>query len=269
MSLLCCNGGMASGIEQVDDNDEFERQKWRHIYEKAWCRFWKEPVGQDPDKILENCTVGELSTYLRWHLDNRTRTAPNEPAKVGSMKRRIDALARLHIVKFRKHTKEPTTVSLDDFLVLLYNLWLSAFAYFTCGSLRIRLHLLLLLIAYSGTRPGAVLSGRSPESLKQGKYLQWADCKLVLLKDDRPLRLLEVAFRHRKGDAHGVTFLFEENPLLALCPITIFITVALESNAFHPGSGIRTLEDIDKLRVPCGGLALDHIKRLHAKLFPK
>ena len=47
---------------------------------------------------LKECSARELTTYLRWHLDKRR--ALKKKTHVRSVRRRVDALARLHIVKF-------------------------------------------------------------------------------------------------------------------------------------------------------------------------
>jgi hypothetical protein len=101
----------------------------------------------------------------------------------------------------------PLTVSVDDFYDLLYSLWTSTVSIFVSEALRIQTHLLLLICAYTGSRPGAVLGTQSKSSLLKKKYLQFQHCKIILLKDEempaeaRPLRALEVKFLYRKNKA--------------------------------------------------------------------
>jgi hypothetical protein len=105
------------------------------------------------------------------------------------------------------HAKEAPTMSTDDFHDLLYHLWTSRLSCFVSEKIRIRFHLLLLLAAYTETRPGALVGNGTESCVANKRYLQFEHCKLVLLKDHdapqdaRPLRVLEVTLKHRKNGA--------------------------------------------------------------------
>jgi hypothetical protein len=47
---------------------------------------------------LKICTIRDLTTYIRWHLEKRRQAKQRTQAR--SVRRRIDALARLHAVLY-------------------------------------------------------------------------------------------------------------------------------------------------------------------------
>ncbi|KAF7505049.1 hypothetical protein GJ744_001268 [Endocarpon pusillum] len=123
--------------------------------------------------------------------------------------------------------KEKPVISVDDFWDMLSCLWQTDDCPFIIERMRVQFHLYELIAAYTGSRPGALLS------------LHYKDCKLSLLPDlephGRPIFVLEITFRHTKNDKGASspnTFLFHSNPHLALCPVTFFIATAFADGAF-------------------------------------
>jgi hypothetical protein len=66
--------------------------------------------------------------------------------------------------------------------------------------------------------------------------------------------LIKISYQYSDS---STTIVLIEHPVLALCPVTFFLTTALALGAFHPASGIKTIRDIDRLRVPSGRRELE------------
>lgn len=86
--------------------------------------------------------------------------------------------------------------------------------------------------------------------------ITYKDCTLLLLRDDQGKEVwrLDITFRHEKGKP-GVTNIFsvwEQKPLL-LCPIALFITLAIADEAFR---AVKSLTELKKVKIP------EHLKSL-------
>ncbi|OCT52714.1 hypothetical protein CLCR_09614 [Cladophialophora carrionii] len=286
LDLLRSDPDVQVTITLGDETIHRDMKEW-----KSWCRAWKQLTQESGEAVLESVNVRILNTYLRFKLDKARAAGKNVGIKavrsrlnalarlhIVHLKREMDKKVK-ETVAYMLHqggsiyndyqfnndngtddVDEPITLSLDDFNLLLYVGWTSKHSYFVAEGIRIRTHFLNLFCGYTGTRPGAVLGSDSEASRSNKRYLRFCHCKIVLLRgreedpNARPLRVLEVILKHRKNKAKPlrVVFIFTENPILALCPVTFFLTAALESSAFHSGHGIRCMDDIDKLRVVPG-----------------
>ena len=111
---------------------------------------------------------------------------------------------------------------------------------FTHERERVQLATVLLFLAYTGARPGAVVESSSAGIAGTNAALLYKDVKLRLLRPphEAPLLILEVTIRldkgKRKRNAPKTITLYENHTCPAMCPILHFVAIAFADDAFHP-----------------------------------
>ncbi|KAI9766747.1 MAG: hypothetical protein M1839_004778 [Geoglossum umbratile] len=143
--------------------------------------------------------------------------------------------------------------NIDDLLVILHYQWAFDTATFPHERQRAQLSLLLLMIAYTSSRPGALIES---ESLRgSNEALCYKNVRVLVIKNpyepDYNMIVMEVTSRYGKEESRNLstTYLFHErDDNLAICPILQFLALAFADNAFE-AEVINSLEDIFRLNV--------------------
>ena len=132
------------------------------------------------------------------------------------------------------------TVGHNTLLGMLHHHWTFDKTSFPIERERVQLAAILLFLAYTGARLGAIVESNASGIRGSGEAMLYGDLKLVLLKPPTglPLLLLEVRIRLDKGkrkrpSAKAIT-LYENANCPAMCPIVHFLALAFADNAFHP-----------------------------------
>ncbi|OJD21830.1 hypothetical protein ACJ73_06825 [Blastomyces percursus] len=126
-------------------------------------------------------------------------------------------------------------VSVEDLVAILDYHWCLDIASVTHERYTVQNPLLMLFIAYTSTRPGALIeSGCLRDQL------------------DRHVLVMEVSLLFMKGKrnkSQPTTYIFHErDDNLALCPVSHFLALALADDAFD-ARGINSVEDVLRIRV--------------------
>ncbi|KAL9049391.1 MAG: hypothetical protein Q9162_007245 [Coniocarpon cinnabarinum] len=158
-------------------------------------------------------------------------------------------------------TEKKSVMNVEDLLFLLHYLWAFDTFAFPIERQRVQLSLLLLIIAYTTSRPGALVEAHCAHGTNE--CLVYKDVRLLVIPNpeepDRNVIVMEVSLRYTKGrrDTNRPTiFLFHEREdNLTMCPILHMLALALADEAFE--AGIRSVEDIYRLRVTGGRNSLE------------
>ena len=164
------------------------------------------------------------------------------------------------------------TLSIEDFATIIHHHWVFDSSVFPTERHRVQFAFIMLFMAYTGSRPGALLEGNDDPEEFQG--VLYRDFKLVLLRDPENPSLnklvLHATLRHMKGREHQkkpyvsmicsnyfvLTFIstsymfYERHDSLAFCPITLFLALAFADEAFE--AKINTPAELFSKSVPEG-----------------
>ena len=135
---------------------------------------------------------------------------------------------------------KPTyTVGHNTLLGMLHYHWKFDTEIFTFERERVQLATVLLFLAYTGARPGAIVESGCGGIRGTNEALLYGDVKLRLLQPHNhvPLLVLEVTIRLDKGKRKRplpkTITLYENRECPAMCPIIHFVALAFVDNAFH------------------------------------
>lgn len=144
------------------------------------------------------------------------------------------------------HPKPKPLCTKEDLISLLTFNW--SHASYKHERERVQMAFLLLVNSFTACRTSSlVVSRQVPDS-----GLRYKDCMLRLVRGDNDQERwqLDITFRHRKGKTGVSTThtLWQHTPLI-LCPISLFLTLALADGVF---SLVKNIGDLKKIKVPKG-----------------
>ncbi|OJD26944.1 hypothetical protein ACJ73_01667 [Blastomyces percursus] len=145
-------------------------------------------------------------------------------------------------------------VSVEDLVAILHYHWCLDTASVTHERYTVQNPLIMLMIAYTSSRPGALIESGCLRGSNDA--LCYKDIVLrVIPNPDQPSRhilVMEVSLLFMKGKrdkSAPTTYIFHErDDNLALCPISHFLALALADGAFE-AQGINSVEDVFRIRV--------------------
>ncbi|OJD23960.1 hypothetical protein ACJ73_04688 [Blastomyces percursus] len=145
-------------------------------------------------------------------------------------------------------------VSVEDLVAILHYHWCLDTASVTHERYTVQNPLIMLMIAYTSSRPGALIESGCLRGSNDA--LCYKDIVLrVIPNPDQPGRhilVMEVSLLFMKGKrdkSAPTTYIFHErDDNLALCPISHFLALALADGAFE-AHGINSVEDVFRIRV--------------------
>ncbi|EDN08839.1 FluG domain-containing protein [Histoplasma capsulatum] len=145
-------------------------------------------------------------------------------------------------------------VSVEDLVAILHYHWCLDTACVTHERYTVQNPLLMLFIAYTSTRPGALIESGCLRGSNDA--LCYKDIVLRVIPNpdqpDRHVLVMEVSLLFMKGKrnkSQPTTYIFHErDDNLALCPVSHFLALALADDAFD-ARGINSIEDVLRIRV--------------------
>ncbi|EDN03649.1 hypothetical protein I7I51_05473, partial [Histoplasma capsulatum] len=145
-------------------------------------------------------------------------------------------------------------VSVEDLVAILHYHWCLDTASVTHERYTVQNPLLMLFIAYTSTRPGALIESGCLRGSNDA--LCYKDIVLRVIPNpdqpDRHVLVMEVSLMFMKGKrnkSQPTTYIFHErDDNLALCPVSHFLALALADDAFD-ARGINSVEDVLRIRV--------------------
>jgi hypothetical protein len=168
--------------------------------------------------------------------------------------------------------KDKPTLCVEDLLALLHYHWCFDTATVPHERYRVQFPLLLLMTAYTSSRPGALIESSCVRGSNDA--LCYGDVALRVLPNpeepERHMLVMEVTLRFMKGKRNKsqpsvlskarisaaklillrTTYIFHErDDNLALCPVSHFLALAFADDAFD-ASEIRSPEDVYRIPVP-------------------
>ncbi|KAI9773157.1 MAG: hypothetical protein M1840_008278 [Geoglossum simile] len=222
---------------------------------REYCTF----IAEDPDNFLEACAPQNFKNYLDWKMDmfsikklksiatywrnlRMVYTEKTGQALEDSIGREI--MNYIHGPLKEEHDLEDSETSLpvmsvnDLFQILQYH-WA-----FDAGSLpherqRVQLSLLLLMMAYTSSRPGAIVESGCAKGSNEA--LCYKDVKILVIPGSdgayRDTLVMTITLRYMKGCRGGSkvkTYVcHERDDTLAFCPILPFLALAIDDDAFE------------------------------------
>ena len=129
------------------------------------------------------------------------------------------------------------TVGHHTLMGMLHYHWTFDTTRFPLERERLQMPTVLLFLAYTGARPGAIVESTSYR--KTGQALLYRDLKLKLLQpgNGSSLLVLEITIRldkgKRKRPSPKTITLYENRQCPAMCPIVHFLGLAFADKAFH------------------------------------
>ncbi|EJP61053.1 FluG domain-containing protein [Beauveria bassiana ARSEF 2860] len=232
----------------LDTHGKIRKRSTVHAYKRILFQVYRKSAGVDFDKLANEDINDYINGYLtiRYNLDTSV--------------------------------KEKPVMNIDDVYLVLHHHWVLDTSVFPDERQRIQLALLILIQAYTATRPRVLAYKKLSEKAiadhyygsengeDQPKYAEdwdaeeddfkticYRDVKLVLLKDPdggRDLPVMEVTLRFTKGwerRENPKTFIFYEVDTLLFDAILPFLSLALLDNAFK--SDVQSVEDFYRIRV--------------------
>ena len=157
------------------------------------------------------------------------------------------------------------TVEHNTLLGMLHYHWKFDNEIFPFERERVQLATVLLFLAYTGAKPGAIVESSAGGIRGSNEALLYRDVKLRLLQPsgNAPLLVLEVTIRldkgKRKRPSPKTITLYENRECPALCPIVHFLALAFADNAFHQdlvAEGL-TAHKLHQFRNPEGRITID------------
>ncbi|OAT11875.1 FluG domain-containing protein [Blastomyces gilchristii SLH14081] len=161
-------------------------------------------------------------------------------------------------------TSYKPVVSVEDLIAILHYHWCVDTASVTHERYTLQNALLMLFIAYTSARPGALIESGCLRGSNEALCYKDIALRVVPNPDqpERHLLVMEVSLlfmKGKRGKSQPTTYIFHErDDNLALCPVSHFIALALADDAFE-ARGIVSVEDILRVRVPA------HRNSLHLK----
>ncbi|KAL8903798.1 MAG: hypothetical protein Q9207_003690 [Kuettlingeria erythrocarpa] len=132
------------------------------------------------------------------------------------------------------------TVGYNGILGALCYHWISDTEKFPLERDRVQLALFILLLAYTGARPGAIVESDVAGIRQSNEALKYRDIQLKLVRPSgaAPLLIMKVRItldkgRRHRGESKTLT-LYENCVQPVMCPIVYFLALAFTDNAFHP-----------------------------------
>ncbi|KAK5562715.1 hypothetical protein LTR43_011671, partial [Exophiala xenobiotica] len=215
-------------------------------YWRVWCMLYRKSVG----KSLHAKVMEEVRDYIDGYL---------------TIEYNLDTSVR-----------EKPVMDVDDVYLVLHHLWVLDASVFPDERQRLQLAFLILLSAYTATRPAALvykvtdpikqrehyLGWENDEDNDNGKMeLDWEDIKTLCYEDvtllmlpnpegKRDLLAMEVTLKYTKGwkkKPNPKTYILTEVDTLVFDAILLMIIVAILDDAFE--SKVTSMEDILRIRV--------------------
>ncbi|KAL9065698.1 MAG: hypothetical protein Q9157_007382 [Trypethelium eluteriae] len=222
---------------------------------------------KNPIKALLGASATEFKTFFQWFVD--VRNLQRLTSLTSNWKRLRAYYNRLfskpidqdlgdNVLNFiqkdlrsRHHldtTKRPKPIlNVDDLVGILLRHWKFDPSTYCDERQRVQVALLLLIAAYTGSRPSSILNTDEIQD-KDGetKAVCYRHIELYLVKSETLIERLKVValltLPYGKGDEwkpQPKTFLFYENPNLLLCPVALILALAFHDNAFV-AEGVKT-----------------------------
>ncbi|KAF7880459.1 uncharacterized protein EAF02_007305 [Botrytis sinoallii] len=146
-------------------------------------------------------------------------------------------------------TRPKPIASLNDLQDILGYLWMNDPLNFLYERARVQIALLILILVYTASRPGAVIESHA--YYMTGQSMRYKDIKFTLQQSPdggRPLMSILFTFNLRKNerDDEGEVYkqqLFEDLASRDMCPITLFLALAFADDAFETVKNIEELYD--------------------------
>ncbi|TGO90359.1 hypothetical protein BPOR_0067g00010 [Botrytis porri] len=146
-------------------------------------------------------------------------------------------------------TRPKPIASLNDLKDIIGYLWMNDPLNFLYERARVQIALLILMLVYTASRPGAVIDSHA--YYMTGQAMRYKDIKLTLQQNPnggRPLMSILFTFNLRKNerDDEGEVYkqqLFEDLTSRHMCPITLFLALAFADDAFATVNSIEELYD--------------------------
>ncbi|OJD26331.1 hypothetical protein ACJ73_02290 [Blastomyces percursus] len=145
-------------------------------------------------------------------------------------------------------------VSVEDLVAILHYHWCLDTASVTHERYAVQNPLLMLFIAYTSSRPGALIESGCLRGSNDTLCYKNIVLRVIPNPDqpDRHVLVMEVSLMFMKGKrnkSQPTTYIFHErDDNLALCPVSHFLALALADDAFD-ARGINSVEDVLRIRV--------------------
>lgn len=257
------------------------------------CEFLEE----DRLSFLVRATKEDIMTFLKWILDVyprvRKRSTLDEYWRVWCMLYRKSVGKGLHAkvmeevrdyinryltIEYNLDTdvREKPVMDVDDVFLVLHHHWVLDTSVFPDERQRLQVAFLLLVSAYTATRPAALVYTAINRTKQREHYLGWEndepsdndemdldlediktlcyeDVTLVMLPNpegNRDLLAMEITLKYTEGyqkKPNPKTDILTEVDTLIFDPILLMITTAILDNAFE--SKVTSMEDILRTRV--------------------
>lgn len=231
--------------------------------ERRWSK-WKEFCAsyqpkQEPEKLLTKALSGAIfCCFLEWYRSksNAKRLTAFEGLWKGIRQLYYDKTHKclpdtigdqvtnyLQTIFAEKHNlergmKPKHTIGHHTLMGMLHHHWTFDTSRFSHERERVQLPTVLLFLAYTGVRPGAIIESSCYRNT--GQALLYRDVKLKLLQPPMgpSLLILEVTIRLDKGkrdrpEPKTIT-LYENRNCPAMCPVAHFLGLAFADRALHP-----------------------------------
>ncbi|KAF8250945.1 hypothetical protein K440DRAFT_113864 [Wilcoxina mikolae CBS 423.85] len=223
---------------------------------KKW-QSYSNGMNKDPDELMGACQPEWFKNYLEWLLDNgqiskrSTLQTHWRFLRLGYVRKygKMNADVSLELTTYLdgpltqrhgldKSPKPRPVMDVNYLFSLLHYHWTCDTEIFPHERYRVQLPLLILLTAYTSSRPGTLVECGLYAGTNEG--LHYRDIRLSLLRNpvlkDGDVLVLEVTCRFIKGERNGKpkTYVMHErddNPVL--CPILHFLSLAFADNAFR------------------------------------
>ncbi|KFY66947.1 hypothetical protein V496_01840 [Pseudogymnoascus sp. VKM F-4515 (FW-2607)] len=207
---------------------------------EKWMKgFFKTLAKEHKGRLGPLLSVQTLTTYLTRlkTVFERDRDVKIPPQDVIAVRKYIEKDLKTSLKLSNKTRTKPVMAS-QDLDTLLHFLWAKDQHIFRQELTRVKLHLYLLILAYTAARTGAVIV--SDAYRNSNEALLYKDLKFHLCRDEEggpPNMSLTITFNLMKNDRDKedefITItLWEDRAYPHLCPITFFLTLAFEHKAF-------------------------------------
>ncbi|KAL8673854.1 MAG: hypothetical protein Q9168_001719 [Polycauliona sp. 1 TL-2023] len=273
-----------------------EFQKRHSNLWKRYCTRIRQPVD-----LLENCDAKFFKGYLMWYQTQYTETAKRLSTFETMWKgirqlyydtygRKVDDTVGKDVAKFLngpfcdergliRGNRPKYTVGYNGILGALYYHWIYDTETFPTGRDRVQLAFYILLLAYTGSRPGAIVESAVSGIRGTNEALKYKDINLTLVRPNdggAPLLVMKVRIVLDKGKRHRgehkTLTLYENCVQPVMCPVVHFLALAFADKAFHPSlveAGLSDILETPILRPASRGFAgkeVDPSKALSASI---
>ncbi|KAI9765002.1 MAG: hypothetical protein M1840_007924 [Geoglossum simile] len=243
------------------------------VYAQAWEKFCIH-IGRDPYDALASCQAQLFQQYLHWILDRGSVQRLNSLItnwnyirmlyRDKNGQRDIDPIVGKHITNYIKSSlkdeyelstevRTKPDMSVEDLRFALRHHWAYDQELYSTERQRVQMSLMLLLCAYTGSRPGAIIESGCARG--SNRALRYRDVELMLIPNPqsggRDLWVMKVTLVFRKGDcesANPQTFTIHEDDDPAFCPVLQFLALAFADRAFE-ASNLQSAQDLRRVRI--------------------